>query len=168
MARGWRPHRRGLTVSATAHLRKFKASYRYCVDQRCRDFRARRDIVRRLGMPTRAKGIQAGGSLAGKVSIRLRATSSVISVVSIFRKGRAFARPFRLRWCNVLGVFDISLSGCSDRSGADAFMLPRPKLEREYDQRDAKNECVGSQPPGEHNSSDQRRDNKQHAVGKRR
>jgi hypothetical protein len=32
-------------------------------------------------MPTRAKEIHAGGSLAGKVSIRLSAISSVVAVV---------------------------------------------------------------------------------------
>jgi hypothetical protein len=48
-------------------------------------------------MPTRAKGIHAGGSLAGKVSIRLSVISSVLAIVSLFREGRAFARPFRLR-----------------------------------------------------------------------
>jgi hypothetical protein len=59
------------------------------------------------------------------------------------------------------------LGGCSDRSGVDPFMLPRPEFEREYDQRNAKNQCVCSQPPGEYNGSDQRRDNKQHAIGER-
>src|SRR4030088_3471755 len=59
------------------------------------------------------------------------------------------------------------LGGCSDRSGVDPFMLPRPEFEREYDQRDAKNQRVCSQPPGEYNGSDHRRDNKQTAIGKR-
>src|SRR5258707_13327473 len=45
-------------------------------------------------------------------------------------------------------------------------MLPRPELEGEYDQGDAKGECVRSDPPGEHNSSDQRNDNKERAKPK--
>src|SRR6266403_2160658 len=45
---------------------------------------ARRDVFCRLGMPTRATAIHAGGSLAGKVSIRLSVISSVIAPVSIF------------------------------------------------------------------------------------
>lgn len=97
------------SLSATYALCKLKASDRYGVDQRCRAFRAGRARFCRLGMPTRTREIQAGGSLAGKVSIKLSATSSVIPTVSISGKGRAFARPFRVRWCNVLGVFDISL-----------------------------------------------------------
>ena len=97
------------SLSAAYTLCKLKASYRYGVDQGCRDFRAGRARFCRLGMPTRAREIQAGGSLAGKVSIKLSVTSSMIPTVSISGKGRASARPFRLRWCNVLGVFDISL-----------------------------------------------------------
>jgi hypothetical protein len=54
------------------------------IDQRCFAVRARRDVFGRLGMPTRTKATQAGGSLAGKVSIRLSAISSVIAPVSIF------------------------------------------------------------------------------------
>ena len=47
------------------------------------------------------------------------------------------------------------------------FMLPGPKLEREYDQRDAKSECVCSQPPCKHKRSDQRRGNKQRSIRER-
>ena len=73
-----------------------------CVDQRGL-FGAERVFGRRSGMPTRAKATQAGGSLAGKVSIRLSTTmSSAASVVSIRRRGQAFARPFRLRWCGAV------------------------------------------------------------------
>src|SRR5258707_7202368 len=52
-----------------------------------------RDFIRRLGTPTRARGIQAGGSLAGNVSIRLRGSSSSTSVGSVSRADRALARP---------------------------------------------------------------------------
>jgi hypothetical protein len=81
----------------------------------------------RWGMPTRAKEIQDGGSLAGKVSIRLWVISSVIAP-SILRKRRASARRFRLRWCDVLGVTIPSLGGRSDRSRTDRFVLPGPQL----------------------------------------
>jgi hypothetical protein len=139
------------------------------IDQRCFAVRARRDVVCRLGMPTRANATHAGGSLAGKVSIRLStiSSSSVISSVSIFRKGRAFARPLFFRWCGGPAAIEIGLSGCSDRPGAGQFMLARAKLEGEYHQRDAKNQGVGPQPPGEHDSSDQRRDDEEHAIGER-
>jgi hypothetical protein len=60
-----------------------------------------------------------------------------------------------------------SLSGCSDRPGAGQFMLARAKLEGEYHQRDAINQGVGPQPPGEHDSSDERRDDEEHAIGER-
>jgi hypothetical protein len=53
-----------------------------------------RDVIRRLGAPTRAKATHAGGSLAGKVSIRLSVSTS-IAMVSVFCEGRAVARPFR-------------------------------------------------------------------------
>src|ERR1700724_1871417 len=58
-------------------------------------FRAGRDVGFRLGMPTRASATQAGGSLAGKVSIRLSRilSSSVLAIVSLSCKGRAVARP---------------------------------------------------------------------------
>src|SRR5882757_2517080 len=117
-------------------------------------------------MPTRARAIHAGGSLAGKVSIRLSVMSSIADVL-IVRGGRALARPLRLRWSDILVVIDFNLSGCSDHIGVDPLMLPRPKFEREYHQRDTKHQGVGTQPPGEHNGSDQRRDNKEHAIGKR-
>src|SRR5436305_481512 len=103
-------------------------------------------------MPTRAKGIHAGGSLAGKVSIRLSTISSSTSsegVVSILREGRTFARPLRLRWCDVFGVIDISLGRPSDHSRIDQFTLSRPEFEGEDDKRDAKRDCVGSKPPGQ-------------------
>src|ERR1700731_1769229 len=58
-------------------------------------------------------------------------------------------------------------SGRSDRGRAAQVMLSRAKLEREHHQRDAENEGVGSQPPGEHNRADQRRDDKEHAIRKR-
>src|SRR4030081_3193990 len=119
-------------------------------------------------MPTRANGIHAGESLAGKVSIRLSASSSTVVVVSISRKGRTFVRPLLLRWCDVLfGVIGFSLRGCSDRGGTGQFILSRPKLESEHDQRDAKCDCVCSEPPCQHNSANQRRDNKERAIGNR-
>jgi hypothetical protein len=56
-------------------------------------FRADLDLARRSGTPTRATGIQAGGSLAGNVSIRLiRTSSSSTAVVSISRVSWALAR----------------------------------------------------------------------------
>src|ERR1700730_10716852 len=61
----------------------------------------------------------------------------------------------------------LTSSGRSDRGRAAQFMLSRPQLEREHYQRDAKNEGGGSQPPGEHNPADQRRDDKEHAIRKR-
>src|SRR5258707_5645522 len=100
-------------------------------------------------MPTRAKAIHAGGSLAGKVSIRLSTISSSVAIVSIFCKGRADARPFRRRWwCDVI---DIRLSGSSHGCGASELVLSRSKLEGEYDQRDAEVERVGPNPPCQHN-----------------
>src|SRR3984893_15882413 len=61
----------------------------------------------------------------------------------------------------------LTSSGRSDRGRAAQFMLSRPQLEREHYQRAAKNEGVDSQPPGEHNRADQRRDDKEHAIRKR-
>jgi hypothetical protein len=95
------------------------------------------------------RGIQAGGSLAGKVSIRLPTiSSSTDAIVSFFCEGPTFARPLRLRWCDVIGVIDISLGGPCDRGRVDQFMLSRPELEGEDDQRDAKiKECSASVRP---------------------
>jgi hypothetical protein len=118
-------------------------------------------------MPTRATAIHAGGSLAGKVSIRLStiSSSSTDAVVLIFRKGPTFAVPLRLRCRDAFGVID--LGGPSDHGRADQLMLSRPELEGEDDQRDAKNECVGSEPPGQHDRADQWRDDKERAKGNR-
>jgi hypothetical protein len=59
-------------------------------------------------MPTGATAIHAGGSLAGKVSIRLStiSSSSTDAVVLIFRKGPTFAVPLRLRCRDAFGVID--------------------------------------------------------------
>jgi hypothetical protein len=43
-----------------------KESYRYRIEQGCLAFRLWRDVDCRIRMPTRAKGIHAGASLAGK------------------------------------------------------------------------------------------------------
>src|ERR1700731_2411774 len=83
-----------------------------------------------------------------------------------FRRVRRMRRfhfpPFAAKAARLSGlfVFDgamawpssaVSLGGSSDHGGIALFMLPRPQLEREYDQRNAKGQCVGAQPPGEHN-----------------
>src|ERR1700733_2054424 len=60
-----------------------------------------------------------------------------------------------------------TLSGRSDCGRAAQFMLSRSEREREHHQRDAEKEGVSSQPPGEHNRADQRRDDKKHAICKR-
>jgi hypothetical protein len=95
--------------------------------RRCGGFRARRDVGFRLGMPTRASATQAGGSLAGKGSITLSriSSSSVLAIVSLSCKGRALARPFRLRRCDALDVIDLKRpfrpgSGCSAYAVATA------------------------------------------------
>jgi hypothetical protein len=79
------------TVKNDLHIRNFNARQhnfagepsKY-VNQSCFAFLARGDFVRRSGVPTRAKATHAGGSLAGKVSIRLSAISSSVAIVSIF------------------------------------------------------------------------------------
>src|SRR5258708_35742054 len=63
---------------------RFAVGYRYCIYQMfC--FRARRDLGCRSGLPTRVNAIHAGGSVAGKVSIRLSTiSSSSVAVASTF------------------------------------------------------------------------------------
>jgi hypothetical protein len=124
-------------------------------------------------MPTRATAIHAGGSLAGKVSIRLSTSfsssrlstisfSSTDAVVLSFRKGPTFAVPLRLRCRDAFGVID--LGGPSDHGRADQLMLSRPELEGEDDKGDAKSDRVGSEPPGQHDSANQRCDDKECAI----
>src|SRR5258705_8488003 len=60
-----------------------------------------------------------------------------------------------------------SLGGRSDRRRVGSLLLPRPKFDGEYDQRDTKCKGVCSQPPGAHNSSDERCNDKERALGKR-
>ena len=101
-----------------------------------------------------------------RVARRKSFDQALIDFVDRFNlQGPGGCPAFSALMAQYLGVIYFGLSGCSDRSGADAFMLPRPELQREDDQRDTENQCVGAQPPGEHDSSDQRRDDEEHAIG---
>jgi len=116
-----------------------------------------------------ASGIDQGGSLAGKVSIRLSAISSAIASASLStcRKGRPAVRSLRPSCCTVLG--DIGgrrpwSGGCADRRAIDPLVLPRTKFEGEYDERDAEGECICAYPPCQHDSANQRRGDEQRAI----
>src|ERR1700735_4259068 len=58
--------------------------------------------------------------------------------------------------------------GPLSQPGVSAFGVLGAKPERQDEQENAKNERVRAEPPGQHQSADQRRDNQEDAIDKRR
>ena len=58
--------------------------------------------------------------------------------------------------------------GPLSQRGVPAFGVLGAKPERQDEQENAKNERVRTEPPGQHQRADQRRDNQEDAIDKRR